>query len=164
MSEQKEDLVNHPKHYQLADGKEVIDYLEMLSQAFPKSISYSMTNAFKYISRAPRKGVLEQDIRKAIFYINHALNTIRVTTLQPEEVVMLNRLKSPDTFKGEMRTFFSYVSETYPETLQSTILEIGEAVIGWFEEEDYEYYPSTTLTFLLWMNYALKHLLQQTQQ
>lgn len=56
------DLVNHPVHY--TQGKiEVIDAIEGLE------LDYLRGNAVKYIARAPFKGHAEEDIRKAIWYL-----------------------------------------------------------------------------------------------
>lgn len=60
------DAVNHPSHY-TAGGIECIDYIEA------KGFGYHLGNAVKYISRAALKGNHEQDIKKAIWYLNRYL-------------------------------------------------------------------------------------------
>ena len=61
-----EDNVNHPAHYTV--GKiEVIDFIE--DQSFP----YHLGNAIKYISRARYKGNYEEDLKKAIWYLEREL-------------------------------------------------------------------------------------------
>lgn len=66
-----EDLVNHPSHYQLANGIEAIDLMEMTSTA-PEFCGLLRNNALKYIIRAgkkdPRKFV--EDLEKAKWYIS----------------------------------------------------------------------------------------------
>lgn len=60
------DPVNHPKHY--TTGKiETIDYIDA------KGFNYCLGNAIKYVSRAPHKGKYVEDLKKAIWYINHAI-------------------------------------------------------------------------------------------
>jgi hypothetical protein len=60
------DMVNNPPHY-TAGGIETIDYIEA------KQLDYHLGNAVKYISRANLKGTYEQDLQKAIWYINRAI-------------------------------------------------------------------------------------------
>lgn len=60
------DPVNHPKHY--TTGKiETIDYIDA------KGFNYCLGNAIKYVSRAPHKGKYVEDLKKAVWYINHAI-------------------------------------------------------------------------------------------
>jgi hypothetical protein len=71
--EQKEhteqpDMVNHPKHYNV-DGYEVIDIIDAFK------LNFNMGNALKYLLRADRKGNKEQDINKAIWYLQREINT-----------------------------------------------------------------------------------------
>lgn len=56
------DAVNHPPHYNRHPaGIECIDVVEHLS--------FNLGNAIKYLWRAGDKGDLDQDLRKAIWYI-----------------------------------------------------------------------------------------------
>lgn len=68
--EPEEDVVNHPKHYKLASGVEVIDLMEMTSTA-PEFVGHLRNTALKYIIRAgykdPSKYV--QDLDKSKWYI-----------------------------------------------------------------------------------------------
>lgn len=69
-NEPEEDVVNHPKHYKLANGIEAIDLMEMTSTA-PEFVGHLRNTALKYIIRAgykdPSKYV--QDLDKAKWYI-----------------------------------------------------------------------------------------------
>lgn len=60
------DVVNQPNHY-TAGGIETIDFIEA------KGLGFHLGNAIKYISRAGRKGDFEEDIRKAIWYLEREL-------------------------------------------------------------------------------------------
>lgn len=60
------DLVNDPPHYKTG-GIETIDYIEA------KELDFHLGNAVKYISRAEHKGTYEQDLQKAIWYLNRAI-------------------------------------------------------------------------------------------
>jgi hypothetical protein len=58
------DPVNHPKHYQRADGFECIELVEQLP--------FCEGNAIKYIFRAGLKGSTIEDLRKALWYVDRA--------------------------------------------------------------------------------------------
>lgn len=70
LDEEKEDVVNHPKHYQLAKGIEAIDLMEMTSTA-PEFVGHLRNTALKYIIRAGHKDPSKyvQDLDKAKWYI-----------------------------------------------------------------------------------------------
>lgn len=58
--------VNHPNHYNT--GKyEVIDVIE------DWDLNFNLGNAIKYIARCNHKGNKEEDLKKAIFYINREI-------------------------------------------------------------------------------------------
>lgn len=60
------DMVNHPPHYNTG-GIEPIDYIEV------NNLDFHLGNAVKYISRARYKGEYIQDLKKAIWYLNRAI-------------------------------------------------------------------------------------------
>ena len=62
----KADPVNHPEHYKVG-GIETIDFIEA------KNLGYHLGNAVKYISRANHKGDRLQDLQKAKWYIDRAI-------------------------------------------------------------------------------------------
>ena len=62
------DPVNHPAHYKLANGAEVIDITE--------NLSFCRGNAVKYICRAGRKGGPDkelEDLQKAHWYLEREI-------------------------------------------------------------------------------------------
>jgi hypothetical protein len=63
----EQDLVNHPSHYRLAPGVEVIDLTEQLD--------FLRGNAVKYLARAGRKNGSDelQDLQKARWYVDRAI-------------------------------------------------------------------------------------------
>ena len=69
-SDNEEDVVNHPKHYQLANGIEAIDLMEKTSTA-PEFVGHLRNTALKYIIRAGHKDPSKyvQDLDKAKWYI-----------------------------------------------------------------------------------------------
>jgi hypothetical protein len=66
-SEPQPDMVNHPKHYNVK-GFEVIDIIDAFG------LNFNMGNALKYLLRADRKGNKEQDINKALWYLQREIN------------------------------------------------------------------------------------------
>jgi hypothetical protein len=61
------DPINHPEHY--TQGRiEVIDFIE------DQRLDFHLGNAIKYICRASHKGAYEQDLHKAIWYLERALS------------------------------------------------------------------------------------------
>jgi hypothetical protein len=65
----KVDLVNSPLHYQ-GNRFEVIDIIDDFG------LSFNTGNAIKYILRADKKGNKKQDLRKALWYLEHELNKL----------------------------------------------------------------------------------------
>lgn len=62
----KTDTVNHPPHYNT--GKiEVIDFIE------DQKLSYHLGNVVKYVCRADHKGSRLEDLKKALWYLNRAI-------------------------------------------------------------------------------------------
>lgn len=66
------DMVNQPPHY--TDGK--IEVIDFIADKFDIK-SFCLGNAIKYISRAGKKSNEVEDLRKAIWYINHYIDTIK---------------------------------------------------------------------------------------
>lgn len=63
---EKGSMVNHPKHYQ-GNKFEVIDIIEDFD------LNFSLGSAIKYILRAGKKGDRNQDLEKAIWYLQREL-------------------------------------------------------------------------------------------
>jgi hypothetical protein len=60
------DMINHPPHYK-AGGMETIDFIEA------KDLGYHLGNVIKYITRADHKGNKLEDLKKAQWYLNRAI-------------------------------------------------------------------------------------------
>ena len=60
------DNVNHPPHYKVG-GIETIDFIEA------KKLNYNLGNVIKYITRADYKGSRNEDLKKALWYLNREL-------------------------------------------------------------------------------------------
>jgi predicted transcriptional regulator of viral defense system len=63
------DNVNHPSHYKTG-GIETIDFIEA------KKLDYHLGNVVKYITRADLKGNKLEDLQKAQWYLNRAINNL----------------------------------------------------------------------------------------
>jgi len=63
------DNVNHPEHYKTG-GIETIDFIEA------KGLSYHLGNVVKYITRAEHKGNRKEDLLKAQWYLNRAIEKL----------------------------------------------------------------------------------------
>lgn len=73
------DLVNHPPHYQSDNGVECIDAIRSAlgSEAF---IAHCRATAMKYIWRTGKKDNAQQDIAKAVWYLQRALKEMEQNT------------------------------------------------------------------------------------
>lgn len=67
----KDNMVNHPPHY--TQGR--IECIEAIEAAYGtlSTIDFCIGNAFKYIFRCKKKWDTDEDIKKAIWYCNKAL-------------------------------------------------------------------------------------------
>lgn len=60
------DLVDHPVHYQ-SGSIEAIEVIEAFD------LDFCLGNAVKYILRSGKKGKREEDLRKAIWYLERSI-------------------------------------------------------------------------------------------
>ena len=60
------DVINHPSHY-TSGGMEVIDFIEA------KQLGFHLGNAVKYIARAGKKDDYVEDLKKAYWYVERAI-------------------------------------------------------------------------------------------
>ncbi len=63
----KPDMVNHPPHYQHPSGEQCITFSEWLG--------FNVGNAFKYCWRQGSKGNSAEDLGKAIWYLDRAIES-----------------------------------------------------------------------------------------
>lgn len=64
-----EDNINHPPHYKVG-GIETIDFIEA------KKLNYNLGNVIKYITRADHKGSRNEDLKKALWYLNREVSKL----------------------------------------------------------------------------------------
>lgn len=66
MEQVEEDRINHPDHY-TAGGIEVYDFIEAWN------LDFACGNVIKYVARAPYKGKHLEDLKKARWYLERAI-------------------------------------------------------------------------------------------
>jgi hypothetical protein len=64
------DNVNSPLHYKSESGLEVIDVLYL----FGLQDNYNLSTAIAYLFRSGKKGNEEEDLRKALWYVDAEIN------------------------------------------------------------------------------------------
>lgn len=69
------ETVNHPDHYQSETGLETIDIIGAVTFDLKGVEAFDIGNAIKYLCRFTKKNGLE-DLKKAAWYLNHAINHI----------------------------------------------------------------------------------------
>lgn len=69
------EMVDHPLHYQ-AEGLECIDVMEKLF-GIDWVYHFCVLNAFKYQWRCNNKGKTEEDLKKAMWYNNKAVELLK---------------------------------------------------------------------------------------
>jgi hypothetical protein len=75
LGRQTADAVRQPAHY-TAGKIETIDFIEQALAHYPAEVRYHIGNVLKYLSRAPLKGTLDQDLDKAAQYLSRARNLL----------------------------------------------------------------------------------------
>lgn len=62
-------VVNHPRHYNMG-GVEVIDVIDAWDLGFCEG------NVVKYVARAKHKGSELEDLKKGLWYLQHAIEKL----------------------------------------------------------------------------------------
>lgn len=89
ISPKEEDKVNHPSHY-TAGSIEVYDFIEAWD------LDFAIGNVVKYVTRAPYKSKKLEDLKKAAWYLNKAI--------EKEEKVIAARVASKLSFDDQIHT------------------------------------------------------------
>lgn len=74
--EQKEDMVNHPPHYQSGSGLEVINVIEAFTDGLNGIEATDTGNIIKYACRWKKKNGI-QDLEKIVWYANHLIDYLK---------------------------------------------------------------------------------------
>ena len=68
--------VDHPRHYDMS-GVEAITLIDPICAQYPRGdLAFAVGNVLKYLARAPHKGALSEDLRKARWYLDHAIQIL----------------------------------------------------------------------------------------
>ena len=73
---EKNDIVNNPRHYKGNTGIETIDFIENVLTR-EEFIGYLRGNVIKYQSRANLKGRKEEDLKKAKWYSDKLVEVLK---------------------------------------------------------------------------------------
>lgn len=79
VAEPENDPVSHPSHYTYGNI-ECIDFIDSCGYG----LDFCLANAIKYLTRCKHKGTTVQDIRKAIWYANHAAEKLEEGVYETE--------------------------------------------------------------------------------
>ncbi|WBU87822.1 hypothetical protein BtpYZU01_37 [Brochothrix phage BtpYZU01] len=69
------DTVNSPSHYNQTKI-EAIDIIEDVTAGYQSNVKYHIGNAIKYLIRAPFKNNTVEDLKKAVWYIQRAIDKL----------------------------------------------------------------------------------------
>ncbi|ODJ65737.1 hypothetical protein BFR37_10135 [Brochothrix thermosphacta] len=69
------DTVNSPSHYNQTKI-EAIDIIEDVTAGYQSNVKYHIGNAIKYLIRAPFKNNTVEDLKKAVWYIQRAIEKL----------------------------------------------------------------------------------------
>ena len=75
-SKEKEDLVDHPQHYQSETGLEVIDVIDTFTDGLDGVEAFDTGNIIKYICRWKKKNGIE-DLEKAKWYLENLIKEVK---------------------------------------------------------------------------------------
>lgn len=104
MTEENEDLVNHPSHY--TSNESGIETIEITSP-----LRFSQGNAVKYIARSDLKGKTQEDLEKARWYLNYVLentpNTGAERGISRKEESFVEGADISDNLKEALRSILS---------------------------------------------------------
>jgi Protein of unknwon function (DUF3310) len=69
------DNVDHPKHYNMGPI-ETIEFVDQVCAHYRGDEAVSIGSALRYLARAPHKNAKLEDLKKAAWYINHAIRLV----------------------------------------------------------------------------------------
>jgi uncharacterized protein DUF3310 len=81
------DAVNHPKHYNVGTI-ETIEFIDQVCPHYSGDEAFSVGSALRYLARAPHKNDKLEDLRKAAWYINHAIQIIEDKKREARPVIL----------------------------------------------------------------------------
>lgn len=82
------DMVNHPNHYA---GNRMSEITGVECLDFSRCLVFDVGNSFKYVWRCLDKGTAEQDLDKAVFYLNDHVKNGAYSHIVDEESIRKHR-------------------------------------------------------------------------
>ena len=129
MYECEDKMVSHPDHYQSGNGMEVIDVIKAFTADLKGIQATDTGNAIKYILRWPKKEKPIQDLKKAIWYIQHLIDQLegKEETIDDVKKKLFNNIAIIDAEGNIQQSFsedwYSYVCDENERTF--TVRWIG---------------------------------------
>ena len=80
-SEENEDIINHPTHYQSSKGFETIDVIDAFTEDLTGIEAVCTANVIKYICRWHKKNGVE-DLKKARWYLDDLIRRLSAAEKQ----------------------------------------------------------------------------------
>lgn len=114
----KNDNVNHPNHY-TRTTLETIHFLEAVAERYPNWAVVSISNALKYISRAPYKN-RDEDLNKAKWYLKNLIRQPRNQKHSPQGQTYLVNI---DLYVQEVSAL--YKEEGYQKEIFMVLMQIA---------------------------------------
>ena len=131
------DMVNHPPHYE-TNGIECIDAMRA-SQGDRAVKDFCVCNAFKYIWRSSHKGSEIQDLEKAVWYLNKAIEIGKQTPNPQAEPIFALRCKHCGcTFGSSFETIdliLHLVDEDHVPVPDGGLNDMARNIDKYFEKE-----------------------------
>lgn len=122
---EKEDMVNHPKHYKIEGiSEEVIDICEAMIKDITREtgnpvLASHIAVVIQYVMRAHKKNGKE-DYRKAIWYLNRAIASIE----GEKDLGIYDLIKNQGTINGTMIN--KCLSEVIPTLLKYKLISLND--------------------------------------
>ena len=122
---EKEDMVNHPKHYKIEGiSEEVIDICEAMIKDITREtgnpvLASHIAVVIQYVMRAHKKNGKE-DYRKAIWYLNRAIATME----GEKDMCIYELIKNQGTITGTMIN--KCLSEVIPTLLKYKLISLND--------------------------------------
>jgi hypothetical protein len=73
------DNINSPRHYTMG-SIETITFVDQVCLYYQGDEAFSIGSAIKYLARAPHKGNKIEDLKKALWYVRHAVELAEKTS------------------------------------------------------------------------------------
>jgi Protein of unknwon function (DUF3310) len=76
------DNVDHPRHYNVGPI-ETIEFVDQVCAHYPGDEAFSVGCVLRYVARGPHKNAKLEDLKKAAWYLAHAIRLVEKRSKQP---------------------------------------------------------------------------------